>query len=61
MKHDLETTILDNGDIEQRLMCLDGLHGPEVVARWVIGTRESSVRDALVKLGWTPPQGEGNE
>lgn len=27
----------------------------EVLSRWIFDTREQAVRDALIKLGWTPP------
>ena len=33
----------------------------EVMATWVINTREKSLREALVALGWTPPDnGKGD-
>jgi hypothetical protein len=29
--------------------------GQEALSKWVVNTREEAVRDALIKLGWTPP------
>lgn len=30
------------------------------LSRWMINTRDEQVREALIKLGWTPPK-ENNE
>jgi len=27
-----------------------------VISRWVLDTREQGIREALIKLGWTPPK-----
>ena len=27
-----------------------------VISRWVLVTREQGIREALIKLGWTPPK-----
>lgn len=35
-------------DVQLRKAC-------EVLSRWVFNTREQALRDALIKLGWTPP------
>jgi hypothetical protein len=38
--------------IELKLAC-------ETLSRWVCNAKEEATRNALIKLGWTPP-GEGN-
>jgi hypothetical protein len=47
--------------------CIDNIHGSiitqtltdelnETTMRWIIDTREKAIKDALIQLGWTPPQ-----
>ena len=66
MKHkftiELETTTQIRGKtIKQAVVLLDakvmaGQTGGVVVASQILDTLESQVRDALIKLGWTPPK-----
>ena len=30
----------------------------ESICKWMIDTREARIREALIKLGWTPPGGK---
>jgi hypothetical protein len=47
----------DSGVISQELV--EEGTGLDIVrekVRWVVNTREKAIRDALVSLGWTPPE-----
>ena len=50
----LTTTPHRNGEITQELDSYAG-EVTRAMSRWVFDTREQGVRDALVQLGWTPP------
>lgn len=54
MKYTIKTSSFENGIIEQELYRKTPTC-EERVMRWVMDTRETGIRDALVKLGWTPP------
>lgn len=28
--------------------------------KWIVDTRETAIREALIKLGWTPPKEDSN-
>jgi len=50
----LATMLHSNGIIGQKLqICIDGT--TDTVSRWVIDTRESGFRRAMMHLGWLPP------
>ena len=52
MKVTLDTEITEDQKIIQTLF----KDQVETLSKWVYDTREQSIRDALIKLGWTPPQ-----
>lgn len=55
MKYYIETNI-DKSVIEQNLLISDECNKQiKYLARWVVDTREIQIREALIKLGWTPP------
>lgn len=55
MKYQINTTIFkDEGVINQEVQLLTEWC-IEQIARDVINTRDLSVRQALIRLGWTPP------
>ena len=43
------------------LIYQDLLFGPDVIASWGLNLRESQVRETLINLGWTPPEGKARE
>jgi len=49
-KYTIDTNISADGVITQTLSESD-----KQLAFWVMNTREVQVREALIKLGWTPP------
>jgi hypothetical protein len=53
----LTTTPHHDGTITQELDSYCG-EVTRAMSRWVIDTREQGVRDALMQLGWTPPNAE---
>jgi len=55
MKYKIITDVLKDGLILQRLNFNASYNQNEDIGRWVIDTRESSLIEALVLLGWTPP------
>jgi hypothetical protein len=55
MDFKLTTKILEYGKIEQSLI----KNQTETLARWVADTRDKAIRDALISLGWTPPEKSG--
>ncbi len=46
----LDTLIYHNGKIEMTLR-----DSERELSKWVMDTREQAIKDALIKLGWTPP------
>ena len=57
---ELETTTqIQDHKIKQKVVLLDAkMVGGETVVSRVCGTMERQLRDALIKLGWTPPKSE---
>lgn len=47
----VETSHYLNGEIEQKVM-----QAGRLISTAVINTKEAQVREALIKLGWTPPR-----
>lgn len=39
-----------------RTIMMNLRNATETISRWVIDTREAAVKDALIKLGWRPPE-----
>jgi len=56
MEYKLDTSI-KNDIITQELFKKEE-NLKERISTWVLNARERSVRDALIKLGWTPPPDE---
>ena len=54
MKYKIETDIYENCDIVQTLH--NGL--TDYVTKWICKTRDKEIKEALIKLGWTPPKDE---
>lgn len=54
----METTE-EGGIITQRLEETGG--SPQKVAEWIINTREEGITQALINLGWTPPNQQQNQ
>lgn len=44
------------GDIIQQTVTTEMRHFKNQVSRYLINTKDSQVREVLIKLGWTPPQ-----
>jgi hypothetical protein len=51
MEYELKTDVSANGIITQRLIC----DQVQELSRWVCDTREDAIKQALISLGWTPP------
>ena len=56
MLYELKTDI-KNDAIIQKLV----LDKREMLARWVLDTRDDDIRESLIKLGWTPPPVDGKK
>lgn len=60
MKYFLITNTDKQGLINQRLTLEGGNEYPynitDTIEAWILDTRELQIRDALIALGWTPPQ-----
>ena len=54
MVYELNTKVTKEGLIIQTLL----QDKVETLTRWVCSTREVAIKDALIKLGWTPPKEE---
>jgi hypothetical protein len=55
VEYTLKTDIFEGGIIKQSLV-----HDQSaVLCQWVCDTKEESIRNALIKLGWAPPCIEG--
>jgi hypothetical protein len=62
---ELKTEVDTDGKITQCLFTKsflgESLLNPEMMrfTTWIIDTREKGIREALIKLGWTPPSEDG--
>ena len=57
MEWKMKTQIVPPFEIKQELTALDDME-KEIsgsMIRWVYGTRDKGMREALIRLGWTPP------
>ena len=56
MKYIIQTKIIDNDTIEQKVL-LDNENnlGVNRIIQEILDTREAQTREALIQLGWTPP------
>lgn len=50
LQHCLDCFVSPNGRIDIELRT-----ATESLAKWVMDTRDQAIREALIKLGWTPP------
>lgn len=51
LEYHLDSTL----DLENKTITIELRKATEKLSKWVIDTRESAIRDALIKLGWIPP------
>lgn len=54
MKFEIKTTPYESGIIEQELLPEDNNIGFGYT-KWVVDTREQGIKEALIALGWKPP------
>lgn len=52
MKYDILSSVTVDGTITQVLV----RNLTEELCAWICDTREQSIKEALVQLGWTPPK-----
>lgn len=52
----IETSIIDSKVYQSIHTMIDGIRHDLVT--YITDTREKEIKDALIKLGWTPPKGE---
>lgn len=52
MEYVLNTKVFESGQIEQEL---HRKNQTDVMARWIVDTRDSDMKKALIAMGWTPP------
>ena len=56
MKYTINTAILTNGIIEQKVTCkTEGNLGVNRISHEIFHAKEVQIKEALIKLGWTPP------
>jgi hypothetical protein len=57
INYKVDTNILENGDIEQ-ITSMQALINDkaEIITRQLVHMRDAGVRDALIQLGWAPPE-----
>jgi hypothetical protein len=55
MQYKIRTDVFGVGRIIQELSSVDNNNQITRLSRWIINTRDEAVRQALLKLGWTPP------
>ena len=53
MKYAIETRIV--GSVISQDLFVDFGSESHLMAHWLVDTREKQFRDALIKMGWTPP------
>jgi hypothetical protein len=58
----INTSVTPDGIITSQLVFHDNVEKHcQVMARWVVDTRDAHVHDGLVHLGWTPPANDGHK
>ena len=57
MKYTVKTTPFTDGKILQ-IVDLESENMIQTIMRDVLDTKEKQIKQALIKLGWTPPNGE---
>lgn len=56
MRYEIKSRLYSNGNLEMATVLHDDIHKTsEIVAKSVANLKEQAVREALIKLGWTPP------
>jgi len=60
MKIEVETNIFSHS-IEQITTIRDYNESKAEISRVVINLQESGIKEALIKMGWTPPSNEVNK
>lgn len=55
MKYEIKTQVMSNGDLSQTVNRLTE-DASETLRHQVIQISDQQVREAMIKLGWTPPQ-----
>ena len=62
MRCEINANVYDNGLIELTEHHYTGFDGLVAsYARNIIDTKDKTIREALIKLGWTPPKGKSND
>lgn len=56
MKYKIDTDIDYKQSTIAQALSSEVNHLVVELSRWIIDTREQSTKDALIKLGWTPPK-----
>lgn len=51
---ELKTNLYENGVIAQEVQSFEN-GKTQTIAAWSMDTKEPFIRDALIRLGWTPP------
>lgn len=56
MKFKIETDVFSDGKIHQKITKTDDLWGiTDHIQTKIVDTQEKHIREALIKMGWTPP------
>lgn len=60
MTIDIKAKAYENGNIEIDVDLVDDINPKirENISREIIKTKDDAIRNSLVQLGWTPPQGD---
>jgi hypothetical protein len=62
MKYKIDTDVFEGGIISQELSSVDNIGNVQTkISRWIVDTREEDIKQALIKLGWTPPDDSYDE
>lgn len=55
MEYKINTDVFGGGRIIQELSSVDDSNQVTRLSRWILNIKEDAVHQALLKLGWTPP------
>ena len=56
MEYKIKTDVFGSNRIIQELSSVDEYNHVTRLSRWVVDVKEKAIRDALIRLGWTPPR-----
>ena len=66
MKESVISICMETYTIDETIHCKQYEHDDientrQIISEMIINTQEEQIREALIKLGWTPPKAQNNQ